>query len=74
MARTGRPPLSKDGVEQFSVRLPRQLHRELKEMAEVVEESLSGLIVRVLGEWFEGQPKRDQIRAILEARQEAAKK
>lgn len=73
MAKTGRPPIHEEGTEQFSIRLPRGQHAELKEFAQLSEESLSGLITRVLGEWIENHEKKEEVRKIIKTRQDAAK-
>lgn len=56
----GRPPVLGDH-QVFTLRLPTELHRELRLLATVQGESLNDLLVRMIREWWKKHPERKSI-------------
>ena len=55
-------PRKLDGHQLFSLRLPQELHRELRLYAASQDKSLNDLLIQVLKEWWSGVPERRTIR------------
>lgn len=56
----------------FLLRLPEQLHQELKVFATTQRQSLNGIAVGVLQEWWDRHPMRGQIASVARVNVQAS--